>query len=298
MGRTPFSASWQRGKASLAVVALLVAAAALTAASPGDEQPAARPNGQHDIVLTILYDNNPYDTRLCTANGFTCLIQGLEKTILFDTGGSSVILASNMRQLGLDPKDVDIVFISHDDGDHVGGLDGFLMLNSNVDVFPPEFVAPEFKSTVALSGARMVGAGKAGRICESAYSTGGAQHYRQEQSLVIDTPAGLVLMTGCSHGGIVNILQNTKAQFGRDVYMVVGGFHLQSVKDPQVEAVVEQFKAEGVGAVIPCHCSGGKARELFEKSFGDGYTAGGVGRRIVIAGPREGTAGGPAKPGA
>ncbi|MGD2271826.1 MAG: MBL fold metallo-hydrolase [Desulfobacterales bacterium] len=54
--------------------------------------------------------------------GFACVIKGPEKTILFDTGGDSAVLLNNMQQLGIDPKAIDVVVLSHIHGDHVGGF--------------------------------------------------------------------------------------------------------------------------------------------------------------------------------
>jgi len=70
-----------------------------------------------------------------TAWGFSCLVDGLEKTILFDTGGNSSMLLSNMRKLGVDPQKVEIIVISHLHSDHVGGLRGFLEKDHNLNVF-------------------------------------------------------------------------------------------------------------------------------------------------------------------
>ena len=69
--------------------------------------PVETPGG---VTITILYDNNPGDSdeRLETAWGFSCLVEGLEKTILFDTGGDSAMLLRNMRTLGLDPMRVNL----------------------------------------------------------------------------------------------------------------------------------------------------------------------------------------------
>ena len=78
------------------------------------------------LSITVVSDNNPYKAGLKTSWGFACVIRGAEKTILFDTGGSSVILLGNMKLLGINPKDIDVVVLSHIHGDHVGGLDGFL----------------------------------------------------------------------------------------------------------------------------------------------------------------------------
>ena len=90
-------------------------------------------------TITILYDYNPGDSdkRLETAWGFSCLVEGPEKTILFDTGGDSATLLRNMRTLGIDPRDMDVIVISHVHGDHVGGLAGFLEENHAVTVYLP-----------------------------------------------------------------------------------------------------------------------------------------------------------------
>jgi 7,8-dihydropterin-6-yl-methyl-4-(beta-D-ribofuranosyl)aminobenzene 5'-phosphate synthase len=66
-----------------------------------------------EVNLTVLYDNNRLDPRLKTAWGFSCLVRAPEKTILFDTGGDGHTLLRNMKHLGLEPLEVDIVVLSH-----------------------------------------------------------------------------------------------------------------------------------------------------------------------------------------
>ena len=61
-----------------------------------------------NLRIIVVYDNNPYKAGLTTSWGFACVIEGPEKTILFDTGGSSAVLLGNMQQLGIDPKEIDI----------------------------------------------------------------------------------------------------------------------------------------------------------------------------------------------
>lgn len=74
-------------------------------------------NRRH-IQITIVYDNNRYHSRLQTTWGFGCLIEGLEKTILFDIGGDSEVLLSNMDKLAIDPQQVDVVVLSRLHYDH------------------------------------------------------------------------------------------------------------------------------------------------------------------------------------
>ena len=90
-----------------------------------------------EITLISVYDNYQVDPELKTAWGFATIIKTPQELILFDTGGDSEILLSNMKKLGINPSSIKKVVISHIHGDHLGGLEGFLERNSNVTVFIP-----------------------------------------------------------------------------------------------------------------------------------------------------------------
>ena len=79
-----------------------------------------------DLTLTIVYDNNPCNEELETRWGFSCLVEGLEETILFDVGGEGAVLLRNMKKLGIDIDTIDIVVLSHIHYDHIGGLSTLL----------------------------------------------------------------------------------------------------------------------------------------------------------------------------
>ena len=92
------------------------------------------------MKATIIYDNTAFRKDLQADWGFAALIEANGKRILFDTGGSGSILLSNMNKLGITPKEIDDVFISHAHFDHTGGLSAFLDQNSDVTVWvPPSF---------------------------------------------------------------------------------------------------------------------------------------------------------------
>jgi 7,8-dihydropterin-6-yl-methyl-4-(beta-D-ribofuranosyl)aminobenzene 5'-phosphate synthase len=241
--------------------------------------PVESPGG---ITITILYDNNYYDERLETAWGFSCLVEGPEETVLFDTGGDSAVLLRNAHTLGIDPRDVDLVVISHVHGDHVGGLPGFLEENHDVTVYLPRSFPESIKGATEKAGAELVAVHEPVEICQHVYSTGELGSGIKEQSLAIETSKGLVVITGCAHPGVVNIVRRAKELTGGEVYLVLGGFHLGGASEAEIAAIVEDFRQLGVRKVAPCHCSGDVARRLFEEAYGEDFIPAGVGSSLEI----------------
>jgi len=235
-----------------------------------------------DLNLTIVYDNNPYDKKLETAWGFSCLVEGTEKTILFDVGGEGDLLCENMKKLEIDPKEVDIVVLSHIHQDHIGGLFDFLKENHNVTVYLPESFTKEVKKDIEKAGAKLVEVKKPAQITEEVYSTGELGKRIKEQSLVIKTEKGLVVITGCAHPGIVEIVKKVKEIDSCDVFFVLGGFHLLSMKESQIKEISKEMKELKVKKIAPCHCSGDLAREIFQKEYKEDFIEAGVGKKIKI----------------
>jgi len=235
-----------------------------------------------DLSLTIVYDNNPHDNRLETRWGFSCYIQGAEKTILFDVGGEGSVLLSNMEKLKIDPKTVNAIVLSHVHYDHIGGLSYFLKKNQNVTVYMPRSLPQSVKDPVRIAGARLADVHKPIKICEDVYSTGELGTFIKEESLIIKTSKGLVVITGCAHPGIVNIVKRAKEMLKSDVYLVLGGFHLCWMSLSKVKRIINGVKKEGVKKVAPCHCSGDLARKQFEKAYGKDFILVGAGKTITI----------------
>ncbi len=75
------------------------------------QTPAAVPRSEGDVMLTICYDNHPGEPGLRPAWGFACVVQGMDKTILFDTGGDGDTLLANMQELGIEPAHIDAVVL-------------------------------------------------------------------------------------------------------------------------------------------------------------------------------------------
>jgi len=175
------------------------------------------------MKITIIY-NNEANVGLKSGWGFSCLIEGKEK-ILFDTGDSGKKLIYNMKQLNIEPKDIGKVAISHDHWDHTGGLNEFLKLNGNAEVLHPESFS------------------KPTEISHGVHSTGALAGPIDEQSLVVNTDKGNLVITGCAHPGLEKIIEKAR-QLGK-IYGVLGGFHGFS----------ELEKLQNIELIAPCHCT-------------------------------------------
>ena len=238
--------------------------------------------GASDLCLTVGYDNNPYDERLETRWGFSCMVEGTEKTIIFDLGGDGSVLLRNKEKLNISPRAIDIVVLSHIHGDHIGGLPTFLEKNPDVDVYMPISFPMRVKEQVKRVGARLVEVRGPIEICKDVYSTGELGGCLKEESLMVKTTKGLVIITGCAHPGIVNIVKKAKGILKTDINLVIGGFHLGGMSSQHIEEIVKEMKKEGVKNVAPCHCSSDLARKLFKEAYGENFILAGVGKRIKM----------------
>jgi len=250
-----------------------------------NEMEQAEPNSlssDPNITITVVYDNNPYKEGLGTAWGFSCVVTGMEKTILFDTGGDGRLLLENMSKMAADANGIEAVVLSHIHADHTGGLEGFLAANSKVEVYVPESFPKSFKKEVVSAGAKVVEVGKQVRICKDVYSTGQMGSLIKEQGLILRTKRGLIVITGCAHPGIVEMVRAAKGAFEAPVLLIIGGFHLKGARDDEIQQVISSLEGMGVKYAGPCHCTGEKARSLFAKRFGDEFLKVGVGRVVEI----------------
>ena len=230
-----------------------------------------------EITLISVYDNYQVNLELKAAWGFATIIKTPNELILFDTGGGSEILLFNMEKLGINPASIKKIVISHIHGDHVGGLEGFLERNSNVTVFIPSSFPESIKNMIVQKGAKFVEISAPRKISDFIYTTGELYGPPKEQSLIIDSKKGLVVITGCAHPGIVNIVKKAKELMKRDkVYLVLGGFHHPPV------SCVKEFKELGVEKVAPSHCTGDSVREAFREEYKEDFIEYGVGKVIEI----------------
>ncbi|MBW2637617.1 MAG: MBL fold metallo-hydrolase [Deltaproteobacteria bacterium] len=213
------------------------------------------------MKVTIVYDNEAWDKRLTADWGFACLVEAHGRNILFDTGASGSILMGNMEKLGIDPESIEDVVISHADWDHTGGLSDFLSANHDVTLFVPESF--RVGDDVASSVVSVKGPVTLHDGINSTGELGG-----MEQSLVVETGRGSVIIVGCSHPGVEEIL-TASLQFGSP-YALIGGLHGFDSYD-----VVKDLEM-----ICATHCTE-HAREI-ESRYPHAFVQGGAGRVIEI----------------
>ncbi len=204
------------------------------------------------------------------------------ETLIFDTGGEGNRLLSHMETLGKDPTRVDMVFLSHIHGDHIGGLWELSARNPHLEVCIPKSFPMGFDEPIMARGCRVVRINSPTEISPGVFSTGEMGIWTKEQSLIFVADEGAIVLTGCAHPGIIRVIKRAKALITVGIYLVMGGYHLFSAHEWEIIKVIESFKESGVEWVCPCHCTGDSAMSLFRKFYGEHFIAGGVGKVIRV----------------
>ncbi len=214
------------------------------------------------MKVTIIYDNEAWSEELTADWGFACFVEARGRKILFDTGASGPILMGNMKKLGIAPESIEDVIISHSHWDHTGGLKDFLAANRDVTLFVPSSF-----SVRDDAAANVVSVKGSVTLSEGIDSTGELRGI--EQSLVVETGRGTVVIAGCSHPGVEEIL-TASAQFGTP-YALIGGLHgfdkYEVVKD--------------LGMICATHCT--EHIHEIQSRYPQIFIRGGAGRVIELA---------------
>lgn len=208
------------------------------------------------MKITIVYDNISNQENLVADWGFSCFIQTENRKILFDTGGNGKILLQNLQELHIDPTSFDDVVISHPDFDHIGGLSHILNLNHHAVIHNPiSFRGIRYDNKVIYYD-------EPKQVYPDIFLTG--ELGKREQSLAIASEKGLILIIGCGHPNLHNII-NAISRFGK-VYAIVGGLH-----------GFQEFEIlERIEKICPTHCTVHK--EKIKELYPEKYMDGGVGK--------------------
>lgn len=239
------------------------------------------------VRVMMIYNNTGSQPGLKGAWGLSAWVATAEGNLLFDTGGDPDILRDNMRHLRLDPSSLISVILSHDHWDHRNGLSWLLEHTAYVPtVLVPAEVREKYAQT--YPAARVRGITGPTEILPGIWSTGSmATTYKgdplYEQALVILRGDHLWLLNGCSHPGVIPMVNQVKEAFpGKHIALLSGGFHLGSKTAKEVREISDLLRQEGVEKIAPSHCTGEEAITLFRKAWGNSFTAFDLGDELVI----------------
>ena len=244
------------------------------------------------VRLTILGDNTVARPGVKAVWGFAYRVEARGRTVLFDTGADPGALKENLAALKVTPARIEAVVISHYHGDHTFGAPG-LGTMPGIRAFTPRSFEGYPKEAAALqsAGLRLVPVSQAtplfdGMTISAPLAFGGSGRTPTakawEQCLTVDTPPGLVVVVGCSHPGILPMLEQLLRQTRRPLHFVAGGFHLLGQPDTEVHRIAAAMQAMGVAHVSATHCSGEAAAHIFRDVFGNRYVSAGVGAVIDL----------------
>jgi 7,8-dihydropterin-6-yl-methyl-4-(beta-D-ribofuranosyl)aminobenzene 5'-phosphate synthase len=274
------------------------------------------------ICLTTLVENSVHLRGLRAEHGLAFHIQAGDRSLLFDTGQSDLLLA-NAAALGVDLAQVEAIVLSHGHYDHTGGLAAVRRVAPQARIFlHPAAVEPKFSAN-ADSPARPVGmlatATQAVSAADAAvtwtreptevlpgvFVTGevprttafedtgghffldaagtGADPLVDDQALFFDTADGVVVILGCAHAGVVNTLRHIRRLLGnRRIHTVCGGLHLLTASPARMDATVAALRELDGARFVPAHCTGFAATARLWAEFPGRGAVGGVGTRLLF----------------
>ncbi len=272
------------------------------------------------VSVTVLSDNRAA-YGLEAEHGLSLWIETAGHKILFDTGRGEAMLR-NAEALGIDLGLADCVVLSHGHYDHTGNVSNVLGRAGHARLFlhpgavqarysihdaPKPIGMPKASEEAvrSLPDSRRCWVSNPWALAEgvmltgpvprvTAYEdTGGpffldaagkdADVIRDDLSLWIETPAGLVVCLGCCHAGVVNTLRHSMGLAGENrVAAVIGGMHLAYTTETRLERTAEALKEYAVSKVIPCHCTGDAACAYLEGHLGTAVQPGYAGLKVCF----------------
>lgn len=268
----------------------------------------------NNLEITILAENNVEKRDLLAEHGLSLYFKYNGKEYLFDTGQGKVIFA-NAEKLGIDLKEIDTIFLSHGHDDHTGGLKELLNFKPEIRVFAHSDVfAGKYKKTgeelefigTALQKSELENFEAAENNSTAApgiYNTGVIKTdsgnytnpryvvkendkektdlFNDDTSLYLESESGIVILLGCSHKGVKNIIDQIMAEVGdKKIAAIIGGMHLKRAGSDKIEALINYFASIDFELLVPIHCTGREAAVKFKQAFGERVNLGSVGDKF------------------
>ncbi len=268
--------------------------------------------------ITYLYGDRETLKEGCQrAWGLVTLIEFDGMRILFDTGGERKILKNNMQKIGIDPKSIDLIVISHHHWEMLDGLPYLLENKPKLPIYATNIVINSvgdtdlfrknkwYKNFKSIEHFAKITPNITLMKLKSRPRHGGPFGI-EEIHIVLKTKEGLVILQGCGHPEIVNIMKKSIEQTkDKKVFLISGGTRMldqgtvvkmsdgstfgvpqpHPYSNEDINAIADELLKNGVQHIAPTHCTGDRAEGIFAKKFGDKYIKGKLGLEIALPEP-------------
>lgn len=205
------------------------------------------------------------------------------RRLLFDTGSNGRVLLKNMAALGVAASGIDWLFLSHQHWDHIGGLDSILELNPRIQCVLHRGFSKHLLGDLAELGIPCVVVDDEPlAIGDGIRSTGLVASEPAEHALVLDTPSGAVVMSGCAHPGMSTLVGRANRLLPAPARWAIGGFHLMHADRAAIQQEIEALKELGITDVLATHCTGELGIAAFARAFGRHARDGGAGAQLLL----------------
>ena len=257
------------------------------------------------MIIKVLTENTAVSPKFKSEHGLSLYIETNGHKILFDTGQTDAF-ADNAKALGIDLSEVDIAVLSHGHYDHGGGISKFLELNTKAKIYMNRLAfEPYYNGTekyigldlslqnsnriVLVDDTLKLDNGLILKSCnENSYTCDSSglnvkqndefipDRFLHEQYLEVTESGKKILISGCSHKGILNIVKWFEPDY------LVGGFHFMKIEDNKLLERNAKELSKFNTMYFTCHCTGVEQYEFLKKLMGDKLNYISCGQEIIL----------------
>ena len=263
-----------------------------------------------EVKVTTVCENNSPGLGLLPEYGLSMVLERGNRRIIFDTGCGTGLVA-NAKLLDIDLSSLEAAVLSHGHQDHTGGLKDLLEKNNPLPVYAhPDifnnylyargrgavYCGPAWdREQLEKMGARFHFSREPVELDEGLIITGEIPRvvdYEEQdpiflrktdsgfvqdeiyddQSMVVESPQGTVVLLGCTHAGLINTLRYVTQLTGKSkIYAVIGGTHLMNVSEGRLARTLKALEEFDIEVMAPCHCTGFRAIMAIQQKYDDKF---------------------------